>query len=163
MKEKNITVKNLEKKYHKTEEVTNFKDMLYRSASIYSSRIAFKLKDENHQIVHITYKQFKEDVEFLGTSLIQKGLLNKRICVIGKNSYECATSYLAASIVGITISIKAGVVEFYKDGKLIETATLNNGKLAYTGNSTNVVLVVSSIAIVALATGIVAKKKLANA
>ena len=69
----------------------------------------------------------------------------------------------AASIVGITISIKAGVVEFYKDGKLIETATLNNGKLAYTGNSTNVVLVVSSIAIVALATGIVAKKKLANA
>ena len=105
MKEKNITVKNLEKKYHKTEEVTNFKDMLYRSASIYSSRIAFKLKDENHQIVHITYKQFKEDVEFLGTSLIQKGLLNKRICVIGKNSYEWATSYLAASIVGIVVPI----------------------------------------------------------
>ena len=37
---------NLAKKYHKTEEITNFKDMIYRSAKVFSSRTAFKLKDK---------------------------------------------------------------------------------------------------------------------
>lgn len=37
----------LKMKYHKTEEVTNFKEMLYRSADIYRSRIAFKVKDKD--------------------------------------------------------------------------------------------------------------------
>ena len=40
-------IEQLKKKYHKTEEVTNFKDMLYRSGDIYRSRTAFKLKNEN--------------------------------------------------------------------------------------------------------------------
>ena len=49
-----------------------------------------------------------------------------------------------------------------KDGKLIETVGNNSGKLAYTGNN-NIVLVVSSIAVIALASVAVARKKLANA
>ena len=85
--------KKLEKKYHKTEEVTNFKDLLYRSASIYKERIAFKLKNKNKQIYSVTYEQLKNDVEALGTSLISQGLFGKRICVIGKNSYKWAISY----------------------------------------------------------------------
>lgn len=68
----------------------------------------------------------------------------------------------AAGVIGLSISLKAGVVEVYKDGKLIETATLNNGKLAYTGND-NTVLVVSSVAVLALATAFVVRKKFANA
>lgn len=68
----------------------------------------------------------------------------------------------AASIVNVTLSFKSGSVEIYKDGKLIETVTNNNGKLAYTGNN-NIVLVVSSIAVIALASVAVARKKLANA
>ena len=95
----------LKKKYHKTEEVTNFKEMLYRSGDIYRSRTAFKLKDEDGKIINITYEQFKNDIVFLGTSLIEKGFLNKRISVIGKNSYKWCVSYLAASIVGIVVPI----------------------------------------------------------
>lgn len=68
----------------------------------------------------------------------------------------------AASIVGVTLTYKSGSVEIYKNGKLIETVTNNNGKLAYTGNN-NMVLVVSSIAVIALASVAVARKKLANA
>ena len=44
----------LKKKYHKTEEITNFKDMLYRSGDIYRSRTAFKVKDENDNIKKVT-------------------------------------------------------------------------------------------------------------
>lgn len=69
----------------------------------------------------------------------------------------------AASVADLTITFKPGTAEIYKDGKAIETVTMNNGKLAYTGNNTNIVLVVSSVAIIALATIIVARKKLANA
>lgn len=67
----------------------------------------------------------------------------------------------AASIVDVTLVFKTKEVEIYKNGKLIETVSNNNGKLAYTGNN-NIVLVVSSIAVIALAS-VVARKKLANA
>ena len=69
----------------------------------------------------------------------------------------------AASVVGLTLTYKSGSVEIYKDGKLVETVTSSNGKLAYTGNNVNLVLVVSSVAVVALATGFVVRKKFANA
>ena len=104
--EKNLTIaEKLKKKYHKTEEVNNFKDMLYRSGNIYRSRTAFKLKDENGNIKIISYEDFKNDVIYLGTSLIESGFLGKRIAVIGKNSYKWCVSYLAASIVGIVVPI----------------------------------------------------------
>ncbi len=105
MKEELTVAEKLKKKYHKTEEVTNFKDMLYRSSSIYRSRTAFKLKDNNGNINSITYEDFKNDVIYLGTYLIKNGFLNKRIAVIGKNSYNWCVSYMAASIVGIVVPI----------------------------------------------------------
>ena len=95
----------LKLKYHKTTEVTNFKDMLYNSSENFKSRTAFKLKDENGNIISITYEEFKNDVVHLGTDLIKRGFLNKRIAVIGKNSYKWCVSYMAASIVGIVVPI----------------------------------------------------------
>ena len=69
----------------------------------------------------------------------------------------------AASIIDVTLVFKTGGVDIYKDGKLIEGVSYaNNGKLAYTGNN-NTVLVVSSIAVIALIAAVVARKKLANA
>ncbi len=65
----------------------------------------FKIKDSDGNIKSITYEQFKNDVVYLGTSLIENGFLNKRIAVIGKNSYKWCVSYLAASIVGIVVPI----------------------------------------------------------
>lgn len=95
----------LAKKYHKTEEVNNFKDMLYRSAKIYKTRTAFKLKNEKNEIYKITYHELKQDIIALGTALIDMGFLNKRIAVIGKNTYDWCISYLAATIVGVVVPI----------------------------------------------------------
>lgn len=104
--DKNLTVQEkLKEKYHKCEEVTNFKEMLYRSSEIFKTRTAFKLKDEEGNIYNKTYEELKNDVLALGTSLIEKGFLNKRIAVIGKNSYKWAISYLASSIVGVVVPI----------------------------------------------------------
>ena len=52
-----------------------------------------------------TYEEFKNDVVYLGTDLIKRGFLNKKIAVIRKNSYKWCVSYLAASIVGIVVPI----------------------------------------------------------
>ena len=112
MKEKLTTAEELKTKYHKTEEITNFKQMLYRSGDIYRSRTAFKRKNDDGTIYSITYEQFKNDVIYLGTSLIKKGFLGKRIAIIGKNSYKWCVSYLAASIVGIVVPIDK---ELHKD------------------------------------------------
>ena len=95
----------LKLKYHKTEEVTNFKDLIERSAENYATRTAFKLKDKNGKIFSITYEEFKKDIVYLGTNLIKNSLLNKKIAVIGQNSYKWCVSYLAASIVGIVVPI----------------------------------------------------------
>ena len=105
MSQKLTISEQLKNKYHKTEEVTNFKEMLYRSADIYRSRTAFKKKNSDGKVISITYEEFKNDVVYLGTSLIKNGFLNKKIAVIGKNSYNWCVSYLAASIVGIVVPI----------------------------------------------------------
>lgn len=105
MSQKLTISEQLKNKYHKTEEVTNFKEMLYRSADIYRSRTAFKKKNSDRKLISITYEEFKNDVIYLGTSLIKNGFLNKKIAVIGKNSYNWCVSYLAASIVGIVVPI----------------------------------------------------------
>lgn len=95
----------LKKKYHLTDNITNFKELLNRGATLFKDRVAFKLKNEKKEIYTVTYEQLKNDVVALGTYLISKGLSGKRICVIGKNSYKWAISYLASSIVGIVVPI----------------------------------------------------------
>lgn len=69
----------------------------------------------------------------------------------------------AAEVVNVTLKFDGKSAEVYKDGKLIETITMDNGKLAYTGNSINIVLVVSLVAIVALTSVVIIRRKIANA
>lgn len=65
----------------------------------------------------------------------------------------------AAEIIDVKLVFKKGYVEIYdKTGKLIETIGENNGKLAYTGNNVNIVLIISVIAIIALAITVVTKR-----
>lgn len=105
MKKTKTLAEKLAKKYHNAPLVSDLKDLLYKSACKYANRPAFKLKDKVGNIFSVTYKKFKEDVIALGTSLINLGLKNKPIAIIGVNSYNWAVSYLAATIVGIVVPI----------------------------------------------------------
>ena len=71
----------------------------------------------------------------------------------------------AASVAGVTLDFTSNGVNVYdENGTLLDSISADSlGKLAYTGNSVNVVLVVSSVAVVALAAGMIARKKFANA
>ena len=69
----------------------------------------------------------------------------------------------AAKEVDLKLVFKTRSVEIYNaDGKLVETISNTNGKLAYTGNTLNIALVASGISIVAVA-AVIARKKLVNA
>ena len=91
--------------YFKTYEIEDLKKMLEKTVSKNSTKTAFKVKDNNGKIINKTYIDFKNDVQSLSTKLIQMGMLNQRIAVMGKNSYSWAISYLAATIIGIVVPI----------------------------------------------------------
>lgn len=95
----------LKTKYFKVHTVTDLKDLLYQSAKRYKNRIAFKLKDKSGKIYGVKYTEFKDNVESLGTSLIDLDLTNKPIAIIGKNGYSWITSYFASAIVGTVVPI----------------------------------------------------------
>lgn len=75
-----------------------------------------------------------------------------------------AIAQSSAELIDAKLVFKKGAVEIYnEDGKLIESVSLDGGKLAYTGNNINTVIGVSAVAIIALAIGVVTKKRIANA
>ncbi len=105
MKKKETVSEFMEKHYYPRTDYKDLKEMLYDISEKYSNQTAFKLKDSIGHIYNVSYFQFKKDVEALGISLINNGFKNKKIAVIGKNSYQWAVSYLAACIVGIVVPI----------------------------------------------------------
>lgn len=94
------------KKLHKVEPITDLKDMLNKSYEKYKDEIAFEYKISKDEIKKITYKEFIDDVNGLGTQLIKMGLLGKRIAVISENRYEWAVAYLATACgVGVIVPL----------------------------------------------------------
>ena len=91
--------------YFKTYEIHDLKEMLEKTAKQNSKKTAFKIKEINGKIINKTYIEFKNDVQNLSTKLIQMGMKNQKIAVMGKNSYSWAISYLAATIIGIVVPI----------------------------------------------------------
>ncbi|MCR4435521.1 MAG: AMP-binding protein [Clostridiales bacterium] len=76
--------------------ISSLKEMLNSSVDLYGSRTAFLIKKKgNENYAPVSYKQYKKDVDALGTALINLGLKGKRIALIGENRYEWAVSYLA--------------------------------------------------------------------
>ncbi len=77
-------------------EIENIKDMLEKSGKKYGDRPAFVYKTKKPgKFKEITHKEFREDINSLGTELISMGLKDRRIAVISENRYEWCVAYLA--------------------------------------------------------------------
>ena len=81
----------------------------------YPNNNAFILKNKNGKEVsytNISYAKFGEDIKAFGTKLIDLGLENKRIAIIGKNRYEWAVAFVSTLCgVGITVPLDKGLPE----------------------------------------------------
>ena len=81
---------------YKVERYTDIKDMIEKTGEKYADRPAYLFRtEEPGKLREITHREFRNQIKELGTRLIDLGLKDKRIAVIGENCYEWCVSYLA--------------------------------------------------------------------
>ena len=85
----------MDKKLYSYTEITDLKDMLNKTKDMYKDKIAYKIKIEEGKYKTYTHKETRDIIDDLGTALIDIGLKNKRIAVIGENRFEWEMAYLA--------------------------------------------------------------------
>ncbi len=82
--------------YKDSRPITDLKNMIETSAKEFGDRPAFwQKKSRKDAYAPITYRQYLEDINALGTTLIAMGQKDKRIGVIGANCYQWAVAYMA--------------------------------------------------------------------
>ncbi|MBQ6623368.1 MAG: acyl--CoA ligase [Mogibacterium sp.] len=94
-------------------EFQDLKEIMDFVADKYGDNVGFIYKNEDKtQKIEITYNKFREDLDALGAYLISKGLKDKRIVVIGPNSYHWLVAYYATVInVGVVVPLDKGLPE----------------------------------------------------
>ena len=97
---------------------SNLREMVESSGSKFADNVAFKIKLKNGYR-DVTYKIMQEEVEALGRLLINKGYINKRIAVIGENSYNWMLVFLTVlSCGGTIVPLDRGLLEYELDEQL---------------------------------------------
>lgn len=88
------------------EEMNSLKDIINIRCDMYKDRVAFLEKDGKHpEFQEITYSKVKEDVNGLGTVMLEKlKLKDKKVAVIGENSYRWYMTYMAV-VCGVGIIV----------------------------------------------------------
>ena len=82
----------------KEEKFYNIRDIIENAIRKYSDNVAFRIKhnvNKKIEYTDITYKQMQKDIYALGTAINSMSKKEKRVAIIGKNSYQWILSYLA--------------------------------------------------------------------
>lgn len=92
---------------------TDLKDMLKQSGKAYGDRPAYIFKtDKEGEFRTITHKEFRDEINALGTALVKMGLKDKRIAVISENRYEWELAYLSvATGTGVVVPLDKALPE----------------------------------------------------
>lgn len=105
---------------YKAHEVKDFRDIIKITTQRYPNNVAYKfkknLKKDNECVVEKTYKEIKSEIEEFSTALLNLGLENKKILLIGNNRYEWCVSYLAITtgnmvVVPLDKALPSGEIE----------------------------------------------------
>lgn len=81
---------------YEVRKVKSIKEVLDTSAALFSDRTAFLVKHKgNENYEPVSFRQFKAEVDALGTALLDLGLKGGRVAIIGENRYEWAVGYMA--------------------------------------------------------------------
>jgi long-chain acyl-CoA synthetase len=86
--------------------IINLKELITHPAEKTPNKDIFRIRTSKDNYKSISCKEFKNDVNALGTALIERGLQGSNICVIGENSYEWVLTYMSViNGVGVIIPI----------------------------------------------------------
>ena len=113
--------------------VTDLKDMLNYSADEHPDLPLFMQKYKpNQPFREISFRQAREDVNAIGTGLLDLGLEDRHIGLIGRNSSEWGESYLAiVGGVGVVVPLdrelnESELTQLTVKGELEAVITINN-------------------------------------
>lgn len=81
---------------YQVRDISTLRDLFESSTTLFENRIAFLQKyGQNTPYKEITYKEYRDDVYSFATGLINLGLKDKKIAVIGESRYEWVCTYTA--------------------------------------------------------------------
>ncbi len=93
------------KRLHDVKKFENLKEILQNTRKEYGDEVAFKSKTDTPGIFREEkYNEYLDNIEALGTALIDMGLKDKKIAVISENRYEWTLGYLA-TVTGVGIVV----------------------------------------------------------
>ena len=89
------------RKVHEAQIVNDYRELLKMVKEKYSKNIAYKYKKDytakEPEYIEVTYEKYIEDVKALSTGLLSLEKEGKKVVLIGKNSYEWCTAYMAVT------------------------------------------------------------------
>lgn len=78
--------------------INDLRDMVHSSAEMFGDKTSFLVKYKPRgEYRPITFNQLKSDIDHLGTKLVEMGLKDKKVAIIGENSYKWVVTYLAVT------------------------------------------------------------------
>ena len=84
------------KSFYKVREIRDLKDLMAQTKELYGDRYAFEIKKRDKSgMQYITYNEYCNDIDALGTALIEMGYKDKHIAVSANNRYEWCLSYMS--------------------------------------------------------------------
>lgn len=91
----------------------NIKEILDFTTEHYGAKTAFIYKSKDRRTkTEITFARFRQDIDTVGAFLLSKGLKDKRIVVIGPNSYQWMIAYYGVVVnTGVVIPLDKGLPE----------------------------------------------------
>ena len=94
------------KPFYEVRQLRDLRDLITQSVELFGERPAFEVKDFNNNHYNITYNEYYEQINALGTALIDIGLKNEKIAISGDNCYEWCLTYMATVLgVGVIVPI----------------------------------------------------------
>ena len=98
-------MKKSKRKLYEGEVLKDYRELVNRYKSRYVNNVAFEYRHDVHdeKTIKVTYAEFANDIEALGSSLITLNMENKRVAIIAPNRYEWCVSYLAVGTAGLTV------------------------------------------------------------
>ena len=98
-------MKKSKRKLYEGEVLKDYRELVNRYKSRYANNVAFEYRHDVHdeKTIKVTYAEFANDIEALGSGLLTLNMENKRVAIIVPNRYEWCVSYLAVGTAGLTV------------------------------------------------------------
>ena len=92
----------------------NLRDMVNYAAMAYDQDVAFilkhKLSKKEFTYENISFRRFRDEINGFGTALLKRGFQDRRIAILGNNSYEWLLSHLTiVNGLGISVPLDKGL------------------------------------------------------